>query len=153
MLFRSADEQAAPDVDPPAGLQDSPNGDDRITDIVTMEEELEGFRVVRAIVCSEVAAARVVARDTKSYFGILLDDNNRRPIARLWFNRTKKYLGLFDENKVETRICVSSLEDIYQHADHLRRTVARYLTSPAQVDRPPAADQHIEPDATPSSAS
>ncbi|HVV18822.1 MAG TPA: type I restriction enzyme HsdR N-terminal domain-containing protein, partial [Pseudonocardiaceae bacterium] len=66
--------------------------------VVTTEDELEGDRVVRAIVCGEVSASRVVARDNKSYFSILLDDNNRRPIARLWFNRAQKYLGVFDEN-------------------------------------------------------
>jgi predicted type IV restriction endonuclease len=126
-----AEEQAAPE----AGSPDDPSGDGRISDIVTLEEELEGFRVVRAIVCGEVAAARVVGRDTKSYFGILLDDNNRKPIARLWFNRTKKYLGLFDENKNETRIPVSTIEEIYQHADQLRLTVARYLTGSADEQR------------------
>ncbi|GAA2980945.1 type I restriction endonuclease [Actinokineospora diospyrosa] len=96
------------------------------SDLVTTEEELEGFRVVRAIVCGEVASNRVVARDTKTYFGVLLDDNNRKPIARLWFNRTKKYLGVFDENKVETRYALERVEDIYQYADRLRATVARY---------------------------
>ncbi|MEV4146441.1 type I restriction endonuclease [Amycolatopsis sp. NPDC049691] len=97
--------------------------------VVTTEEELEGFRIVRAIVCAEVPAARIAARDTQTYFGVLLDDNNRKPIARLWFNRSKKYLGVFDENKVETRLPITTVEDIYQHADHLRRTVARYLTT------------------------
>ncbi|WP_410660913.1 type I restriction endonuclease [Amycolatopsis sp. lyj-112] len=98
-------------------------------DVVTTEEELDGYRIVRAIVCSEVPAARVVARDTKTYFGVLLDDNNRKPIARLWFNRSKKYLGIFDENKVETRIPLTAAEDIYQYADQLRTTVARYNSS------------------------
>ncbi|NBH03129.1 type I restriction endonuclease [Amycolatopsis sp. SID8362] len=97
--------------------------------VVTTEEELEGYRIVRAIVCAEVPAARVAARDTQTYFGVLLDDNNRKPIARLWFNRSKKYLGVFDENKVETRLPITAVEDIYQHADHLRSTVARYLTA------------------------
>jgi hypothetical protein len=55
---------------------------------------------------------------------------NRKPIARLWFNRSKKYLGVFDENKIETRISIANVEEIYAHADHLRRTVARYLTAP-----------------------
>jgi hypothetical protein len=58
---------------------------------------------------------------------VLLDDNNRRPIARLWLNRGKKYLGVFDENKVETRLHIDDVQDIYRHADHLRATVARYL--------------------------
>ncbi|WP_410589512.1 type I restriction endonuclease [Amycolatopsis sp. lyj-23] len=103
--------------------------------VVTTEEELEGYRIVRAIVCAEVPASRIAARDTQTYFGVLLDDNNRKPIARLWFNRSKKYLGVFDENKVETRLPITTVEDIYQHADHLRTTVARYLTG----TRPQAA--------------
>ncbi|HET9142336.1 type I restriction enzyme HsdR N-terminal domain-containing protein [Actinophytocola sp.] len=123
-----------------AGADSTGNADDAKGDVVTLEEEVEGFRIVRAIVCSEVAAARVVARDTKSYFGILLDDNNRRPIARLWFNRTKKYLGLFDEQKAETRIPIAGVEDIYQHADQLRRTVARYLGNATHADAPVQSD-------------
>lgn len=107
---------------------------DRNADTVTTEEELEGYRVVRAIVCSEAPIARIVARDNKSYFGVLLDDNNRKPIARLWFNRSKKYLGVFDENKVETRILINEVEDIYQHADHLRKTVSRYLNTSFSAD-------------------
>ncbi|WP_018683624.1 type I restriction endonuclease [Actinokineospora enzanensis] len=98
-----------------------------VGDIETTEEELEGYRIVRAIACSEVASTRVVGRDGKTYFAVLLDDNNRKPIARLWLNRSKKYLGVFDENKTETRVPLNSLEDIYLHAEHLRRTVSRYL--------------------------
>ncbi len=86
--------------------------------VVTTDDEVEGFQIVRAIVCSEVPVSRVVARDTQTYFGILLDDNNRKPIARLWFNRSKKYLGIFDENKRETA-CPSTA----------RRTFTSTLTS------------------------
>jgi hypothetical protein len=107
-----------------------------VSDLVTTEQELDGFRVVQAIVCADVPAARVAPRDTKTYFGVLLDDNNRKPIARLWFNRSKKYLGVFDENKVETRIPIDQVEDIYQYADHLRTTVARYLANGALAAAP-----------------
>lgn len=95
--------------------------------VVTTDEEIEGFQIIRAIVCSEVAVSRVTARDTQTYFGVLLDDNNRKPVARLWFNRSKRYLGVFDENKVETRLSIDSPQDIYKHADMLRQTVARYV--------------------------
>jgi hypothetical protein len=95
--------------------------------VVTTDEEIEGFQIIRAIVCSEVAVSRVAARDTQTYFGVLLDDNNRKPIARLWFNRSKRYLGVFDENKAETRLPIDSPQDIYKHADTLRKTVARYV--------------------------
>lgn len=118
-------------VAPTTDSEDSEDGTDRKGDVETTEEELEGYRVVKAIVCSEVAATRVVGRDSKTYFAVLLDDNNRRPVARLWFNRSKKYLGVFDENKVETRLPIESPEDIYRHADHLRATVAAHLARAA----------------------
>jgi hypothetical protein len=101
---------------------------------------------VRAIVWGEVDVSRIVSRDTKTYCGVLLDDNNRRPIARLWLNRSKKYLGVFDENKVETRLPITDVADIYRHADVLRTTVVRYLTRPAdEVSRVDAEHMLIQP--------
>lgn len=101
---------------------------ERDTEIETTLEELEGYQIVKAIACSEVKPERIVHRDAKSYFAVLLDDNNRKPIARLWFNGKKqKYLGLFDEHKVETKHAIDSLDDIYLHAAHLRSTVGRYV--------------------------
>ncbi|MFJ2519499.1 type I restriction endonuclease [Cellulosimicrobium cellulans] len=95
--------------------------------IETTLEEVEGYQIVRAIACSEVSPTRIVHRDTKSYMGVLLDDNNRKPIARLHFNTGQKYLGLFDENKVETRHAITTLDEIYEHAEHIRKTVHNYL--------------------------
>jgi hypothetical protein len=107
-------------------------------DIVSTDEELEGYRIVQAIVCSEVSANRVIGRDSKTYFAVLLDNNNRKPIARLWFNRQQKYLGVFDENKVETRMPIEASEDIYRHAAQLRATVKGYLaTGPSESITPP----------------
>ena len=92
--------------------------------IVTTPEEIEGFNIVKAIACSEVKPDRIIARDSQSYFGILLDDNNRKTIARLHFNQKKqKYLGLLDEQKIETRHPIASLEDIYSFAEQIRAAV------------------------------
>ncbi|MGB0525507.1 MAG: hypothetical protein ACPGJS_21200 [Flammeovirgaceae bacterium] len=98
-----------------------PNG------IVTTEEELEAFNIIKAILRKEVALDRIFSRDTKSYFGVLLDDNNRKPICRLHFNSSnKKYLGLFTEAKKEEKVLIEKLEDIYEHADRLRATLTYY---------------------------
>ncbi|WP_313060215.1 type I restriction endonuclease [Pseudomonas rhodesiae] len=94
--------------------------------ILTTLEELEGYHIVRAVVRSVVDAKRIVQRDTQSYFGILLDDNNRKPICRLHFNRSQKYLGIFDEKKNETRHAISSIDEIYEFADQLKKTVGYY---------------------------
>jgi hypothetical protein len=94
--------------------------------IVPTKEEIEGFNIVKAIACSEVKPGRIIARDQQSYFAILLDDNNRKTIARLHFNQKKqKYLGLLDAEKVETKYSIASLDDIYEHASAIRDVVRR----------------------------
>ena len=106
-----------------AAIQEQNEAEDKI---LTTLEELEGYHIVRAVVRSVVDAKRIVQRDTQSYFGILLDDNNRKPICRLHFNRSQKYLGIFDEEKNETRHAISSIDEIYEYADQLKKTVGYY---------------------------
>ena len=97
--------------------------DDRIE---TTEEELEGFKIIVAILRRKLDIQRIVYRDTQSYFGILLDDNNRKPLCRLHFNGRTKYLGLFDENKKERKKKLESLEAIYEFEESLLETVTFY---------------------------
>jgi len=94
--------------------------------IVTTQDELDGFYVVKAIVREVAKVGRIFMRDTKSYCGILLDDNNRKPIVRLRFNASQKYLGTFDENKNETRHAIGEIDDIYKHADTIKATIKKY---------------------------
>lgn len=94
-------------------------------DVVTTEEEREGYMIVKAIVRDTIAPKRVVMRDQKSYCGILIDNNNRKPLARLWFNRSVKYIGLFDGEN-EERVIIDSLDQIYEFADRLRTAAKKY---------------------------
>ncbi|WP_162937467.1 type I restriction enzyme HsdR N-terminal domain-containing protein [Indioceanicola profundi] len=74
-------------------------------EIVTTEEELEGFHIIKAVVRSVIKADRVVMRDAKSYCAILVDDNNRRPLARLHFNsKSVRYITIFGPDKSEDKI-------------------------------------------------
>lgn len=95
-------------------------------EIVTTQEEIDGYQIVRAIVREVVKVDRVAMRDSKTYCAILLDDNNRKPICRLHFNRSVKYIGLFDQEKNEERVRIESLDDIFIHADRLKATIRNY---------------------------
>ena len=95
--------------------------------IVTTQEELEAYYVIKSIVRNVVDPARVFERDTQSYLGVLLDNNNRKPICKLHLNGAKKYLGLIDENKKENRVEIVSLDDIYKYEGELLATVSRYV--------------------------
>ncbi len=96
-------------------------------DIVTTEEELEAFYIVKSILRPKVAAERVVYRDAKTYFAILFDDNNRKPICRLYLNSpTNKQIVFIGDDKKENHYKINSLDDIYQHSEELIRAAERY---------------------------
>lgn len=96
-------------------------------DIITTEAELNGLYAVKAILHDSVEPHRVTLRDSKRACTIMLDENQRKPICRFWFDRKQKYLGVFDENKKETRLPIDSVDEIFAHADALRETAARYV--------------------------
>jgi hypothetical protein len=100
------------------------NGDK--PNVFTTEEEIDGFNIVKAILRNNFDVSRIIARDTQSYFGVLLDDNNRKPLCRLHFNSKKKYVGIVGEDRKETRYPISSLDDIYGLADKLQENAARF---------------------------
>ncbi len=95
--------------------------------IITTEDELQGYYIVRAILHEIVDPDKVSIRDNKTYCAILFEDNNRKPICRLYFNSKQKYLGIFDENKNMEKAPIEGLKEIYGFSDTFRNTVKVYL--------------------------
>lgn len=95
--------------------------------IVTTEEELEAFQIVKAILREKVPAQRIAHRDTLSYFGVLLDDNNRKPLCRFHFNTNNKYLETFHNGKeAGEKVLLNNLDDIYNFKEELHKTLENY---------------------------
>lgn len=95
-------------------------------EVETTHEEIQGYYIVQAILSQVVEPTRIVLRDQKSYCGVLLDDNNRKPICRFRFGPTQKQLILFDANKAEQKFPINNLTEIFGHTDQLKETLARY---------------------------
>jgi predicted type IV restriction endonuclease len=101
---------------------------DKLADnkIITTEEELEGFMIVKTILRQKIDSTRISHRDAQSYFAILLDDNNRKSICRLYLNGSKKYIATFDDQKKEIKNEIVSLDDIFKYANELIAIVESY---------------------------
>ena len=96
--------------------------------IETTEDEIEGFNIIRSIGSEVVDPARIVIRDSQSYCAVLLDDNNRKPIARMRFNSpTTKYLGTFDAEKNEELKPVERPVDIYKYKAEILTRISAML--------------------------
>lgn len=97
-----------------------------VSKIETTEEELEGYQIIVANLRRKISKERIVYRDTQSYFGVLLDDNNRKPICRLHLNGGIKYISLFDKDRQESKEKIDSVDDIYRYEKRLLNTLSLY---------------------------
>jgi hypothetical protein len=97
-----------------------------ISKVNTTEEELEGFMIVKTILRQKTAVNRVTFRDAQSYFAVFLDDNNRKPVCRLYLNGGKKFIGTFDETKKETKNEIKNLDEIFDYSELLLKTIEAY---------------------------
>lgn len=105
--------------------------------IVTHNTEEWALIIVRTLLRGVVDPARVVMRDQKSYCGILLDDNNRKPICRL-FNFDHYETGMANighnahivimtkSNAEGERFDLQFVDDIHPLAEKLVEAVKRH---------------------------
>lgn len=114
-----------PAVSSPTALQAEAQASMRDDGIETTDDELDAYRIIRAIGADALDAERIVMRDAKSYCAILCDDNNRKPIARLFFGKTRKYIVLFN-GEVESRADLEKVIDIYKHKAAVLASVQQY---------------------------
>jgi len=98
--------------------------------IVTTAEELDAYYIVKSIARQKVESSRIILRDNQTYCGILLDDNNRKPICRLYFNASKKYIVLFDAEKNEIKIEINKIDDIFNHSEQILKAIDVYEAKP-----------------------
>lgn len=96
--------------------------------IITTNEELESFYIVKSILRSKIDPDRITYRDAQSYFSILVDDNNRKLICRLYFNsESNKQLAIIDENKKEIKYKIADFDEIYKYSNELLTAVEKHI--------------------------
>lgn len=103
-------------------------------DIITTEEEIEAFYIVKSIIGEIIDINRLTFRDYKSYSVVLLDNNKLYPICRFYFNEKDKLkIGFFDSfekddggRKKVDNISIQNLREIYLYKDKLIKTAKHY---------------------------
>ncbi len=94
----------------------------------TTDEEMEGFFIVKSILRAKFDSKRIFFRDFQNFFSVLLDDTIRQTVCKLYFNKDKKYIGVFDENKKETKLEITTLDDIYKYSDQMIKTTEKLIS-------------------------
>lgn len=96
--------------------------------VETTVQELDAFSVVVNILSDMVDINRIDYRDSRTLFSINLDDNNRKPICKLYLNNQEKlYIGLIGDNKEIIKKSITCVDDINLYSTELRNTLQTYL--------------------------
>jgi len=92
--------------------------------IITTQEEIEGYSIVKVILHETVDLERIYYRDNKAYFNILLDDSIRKWILRLRLNGNQKYIQFNDEDK--SSVMIERVTDLLKHRDKIVEVTQKF---------------------------
>lgn len=99
----------------------------RVPNIITTEEELEAYFIVKNLLADIVDMKNITYKDTESYISILYKANTRKWICRLRLTDGAKSLILPDENKREVKYTIQDIYDLSQYKEQLSTILQRYL--------------------------
>lgn len=97
--------------------------------IVTTDEELQAFYIIRGILAEIANVDDIVSKDTESYFGILFTNNVRKWICRLKLSDNRKILILPDFNDVKNDVkhSLNNINELYNYKDELKASCKRFI--------------------------
>ena len=90
--------------------------------IITTDEELESFYVIKSILRKYTDASKIEYKDTKSYFGILYEGNTWKWICRLRLSPNSKSITFHCPEGQET-YHISCVDDIYKFEEQLKQSL------------------------------
>jgi hypothetical protein len=90
--------------------------------IITTPEELEAFTVFKFASKDFIDPSRLYYRDTKSYFGILIDDNNRKWVFRFYQKATKNLIEIRDAGTFE----IDTTIDIALYQNEIKQAIENH---------------------------
>lgn len=97
---------------------------DKESGVVTTQEELDAYNIVRSILRKSVDVARITYRDYKSYFVVNLDNSQWFWICRISIGARKKQIGIpLDNYKSCEWLQIDSIDDIFKYAGKLEESL------------------------------
>lgn len=92
--------------------------------IITTPEELESYAMIKVVSSSIIDSERIFYRDNRSYFNILVDDNIRKWVARVYLNKSRNTFTLNNEEK--TSIEFKNPIDLLDYKDQINEVISKF---------------------------
>ena len=94
----------------------------------TTSEEVEGLRIVREICSSDIDPARLIERDTKTHFDVLVDQDGLKIIVRFHFFGGSKKVEIHD-GADPTLVELASVSDLRKYCERIRASLMKVLST------------------------
>ena len=103
---------------------------DKESGVLTTQEELDAYNIVRSILRKSVDVSRITYKDYKSYFVVNIDNSQWFWICRVSIGARKKQIGIpVDQYKSCEWIQIDNMDDIFKYADRLEEALKMAIKS------------------------
>lgn len=109
---------------PPVSSDDK---EDRSPKIITTEEELEAYFLIKNMLKDVVPVEDITYKDTVNYLNCLYKNNVRKWICRLILSGTQHVLIIPEVNKAESKYQLENIYEIEKYKVQLTEVLKRYL--------------------------
>lgn len=96
---------------------------------ISSNDEWEFVSIIKDILKDTTSTNNIFHKQTESYLAILLNNNTRKWICRLYLSSTQKTLVLPDENKKEQKYPISDINDIRIYSGNIIEVTKRYMNA------------------------
>lgn len=101
--------------------------DKRTRNIVTTEEELEAYFIIKNMLGNMVNIKDITYKDTESYIGVLYKGNTRKWICRLRLTDTQKVLIVPEDGNKKAKYTLTDIYDLNNYQELLSGILQKYL--------------------------
>jgi predicted type IV restriction endonuclease len=96
--------------------------------IITTDEELEGYYIVKSLLGDTTDMVNITFKDTVNYFTIMYQGKVTKWLCRLYFNGKQKAIAFpGDEKGSENKMNIDKVEDIYGLKSQLKEALEKRL--------------------------
>lgn len=118
-------EKVTPDTAQPAEVE-------TIEDkVLTTEEELEAFGIIKGLLAGVIEPAMLSYRDTESYFSVLYNGKVTKWICRLYLDGKKKVVSIHPSTlppyDKDAKYQISTIDELYAYRENLIAAAKRYI--------------------------
>ena len=97
--------------------------------IVTTEEELQGYYIVKGLIGAEFGIENILYKDYQGFFTVFYQKVSHK-ICKFYFNKEPYAVEIFDTSDPQ-KIKIDKLEDLYALADRLKAATRAYVPAKA----------------------